>query len=112
LSGPSRAAPARFGRYLLEERSKRSIGTGIAGLEPMTIYTPVPEVRQPLFTVERGGDRFQCDVVHRGDGWFVELLKNGVCDHLVGGPFDAPETAKEEAEKEREAINRGEMDGW
>jgi hypothetical protein len=77
------------------------------------MFKKLQETRLPYFDFRRGGNQFRCDLIDRGDEtWFVELFKNGVFDHHIGGPFGTPEAAKEEADKERHAIDRGEMDDW
>jgi hypothetical protein len=92
------------------------------GLEPGDRGTTEPvggpygrrqDVREPYFDLTRGGNHFQCVLVDRGgQEWFAELFKNGAFDHRVGGPFDSREAAMEAADREHDAIDSGEFDGW
>ena len=79
----------------------------------LPMFKKPQETRAPYFDFRRAGNHFRCDLITRGEEtWFVELFKNDVFDHHVGGPFDTPDAAKQEADKERDAIERGELDDW
>jgi hypothetical protein len=85
----------------------------ISDLNWPSFFNQQPETRELCFTLRRDGHHYQCDLINRGErSWSVELFKNGKYDHGLGPSFDTREEAIEAAESERDAINRGELDGW
>jgi hypothetical protein len=98
--------------WLCEEDTPDDL-EAISDLNWPSFFNQQPETRELFFTLRRDGNHYQCDLINRGaQSWSVELFKNGTFDHGLGLSFDTREEAIAAAESERDAINRGELDGW
>lgn len=98
--------------WLCEEDTPKEL-EAISDLNWPSFFNQQPETRELFFTLRRDGNHYQCDLITRGEqSWSVELFKNGKYDHGLGPSFGTREEAIDAAENEREAIHRGELDGW